>query len=193
MFRSYPDKLRCRCMADSPVWIAGRMIWVMAGQAQAQHSQAVRWMTTSSNSQERHSSHSSSIAVLLTPVVFPEVGKQIGQGAYATVAFGLHKESSKKVAIKIYDAWSTWFLVRPYCCQQFKAIGGWLWLCMTMYDLQISVGFMTFMVPESWCSPADRCLFFCLVAQEKYKLLDPQRRKSVRCEIRPLGQKLKLD
>lgn len=49
------------------------------------------------------------------------VGKQIGQGAYATVAFGLHKESSKKVAIKIY---------------------------------------------------------------EKYKLLDPQRRKSVRCEIR---------
>lgn len=34
-----------------------------------------------------------------------EVGKQIGQGAYATVAFGLHKESSKKVAIKIYDAW----------------------------------------------------------------------------------------
>ncbi|CAE7596734.1 mrkA [Symbiodinium microadriaticum] len=49
------------------------------------------------------------------------VGKQIGQGAYATVAFGLHKETSKKVAIKIY---------------------------------------------------------------EKYKLLDPQRRKSVRCEIR---------
>jgi len=49
------------------------------------------------------------------------IGKQIGQGAYATVAFGLHKESSKKVAIKIY---------------------------------------------------------------EKYKLLDPQRRKSVRCEIR---------
>ena len=80
---------------------------MMAGQAQAQHSQAVRWMTTSSNSQERHSSHSSSIAVLLTPVVFPEVGKQIGQGAYAMVAFGLHKESSKKVAIKIYDAWST--------------------------------------------------------------------------------------
>lgn len=84
----------------------------MAGQAQAQHSQAVRWMTTSSNSQERHSSHSSSIAPLRpfpvrTPVVFPEVGKQIGQGAYATVAFGLHKESSKKVAIKIYDAWST--------------------------------------------------------------------------------------
>ena len=33
-----------------------------------------------------------------------KVGKQIGQGAYATVAFGLHKESSKKVAIKIYDA-----------------------------------------------------------------------------------------
>eukprot|EP00931_Biecheleriopsis_adriatica_P100465 TRINITY_DN75782_c0_g1_i1.p1 TRINITY_DN75782_c0_g1~~TRINITY_DN75782_c0_g1_i1.p1 ORF type:complete len:963 (+),score=168.35 TRINITY_DN75782_c0_g1_i1:136-3024(+) len=49
------------------------------------------------------------------------IGKQIGQGAYATVAFGLHKETSKKVAIKIY---------------------------------------------------------------EKYKLLDPQRRKSVRCEIR---------
>lgn len=35
------------------------------------------------------------------------VGKQIGQGAYATVAFGLHKESSKKVAIKIYGAWTT--------------------------------------------------------------------------------------
>lgn len=49
------------------------------------------------------------------------VGKQIGQGAYATVAFGLHKETSKKVAIKIY---------------------------------------------------------------EKYKLLDPQRRKGVRGEIR---------
>jgi len=49
------------------------------------------------------------------------VGKQIGQGAYATVYFGLHKETSRKVAIKIY---------------------------------------------------------------EKYKLLDPQRRKSVRCEIR---------
>lgn len=49
------------------------------------------------------------------------VGKQIGQGAYATVSFGLHKETSRKVAIKIY---------------------------------------------------------------EKYKLLDPQRRKSVRCEIR---------
>eukprot|EP00929_Paragymnodinium_shiwhaense_P069194 TRINITY_DN34905_c0_g1_i1.p1 TRINITY_DN34905_c0_g1~~TRINITY_DN34905_c0_g1_i1.p1 ORF type:complete len:1073 (+),score=191.23 TRINITY_DN34905_c0_g1_i1:335-3553(+) len=49
------------------------------------------------------------------------IGKQIGQGAYATVFFGLHKESNRKVAIKIY---------------------------------------------------------------EKYKLLDPQRRKSVRCEIR---------
>lgn len=49
------------------------------------------------------------------------IGKQIGQGAYATVSFGLHKESSRKVAIKTYD---------------------------------------------------------------KYKLLDPQRRKSVRCEIR---------
>lgn len=49
------------------------------------------------------------------------IGKQIGQGAYATVCFGLHKETSRKVAIKIY---------------------------------------------------------------EKYKLLDPQRRKSVRCEIR---------
>ncbi|CAE8723768.1 unnamed protein product, partial [Polarella glacialis] len=49
------------------------------------------------------------------------IGKQIGQGAYATVTFGLHKESNRKVAIKIY---------------------------------------------------------------EKYKLLDPQRRKSVRCEIR---------
>lgn len=49
------------------------------------------------------------------------VGKQIGQGAYATVFFGLHRETGKKVAIKIY---------------------------------------------------------------EKYKLLDPQRRKSVRCEIR---------
>lgn len=49
------------------------------------------------------------------------VGKQIGQGAYATVSFGLHKDTSRKVAIKIY---------------------------------------------------------------EKYKLLDPQRRKSVRCEIR---------
>lgn len=49
------------------------------------------------------------------------IGKQIGQGAYATVAFGIHKETNRKVAIKIY---------------------------------------------------------------EKYKLLDPQRRKSVRCEIR---------
>jgi serine/threonine protein kinase len=49
------------------------------------------------------------------------IGKQIGQGAYATVFFGLHRDSGKKVAIKIY---------------------------------------------------------------EKYKLLDPQRRKSVRCEIR---------
>lgn len=49
------------------------------------------------------------------------IGKQIGQGAYATVHFGLHKETSRKVAIKAY---------------------------------------------------------------EKYKLLDPQRRKSVRCEIR---------
>ena len=49
------------------------------------------------------------------------VGKQIGQGAYATaglvyrelerleVAFGLHKESSKKVAIKIYAPWSASF------------------------------------------------------------------------------------
>lgn len=35
-----------------------------------------------------------------------QVGKQIGQGAYATVAFGLHKETSKKVAIKIYDPWA---------------------------------------------------------------------------------------
>lgn len=49
------------------------------------------------------------------------VGKQVGQGAYATVSFGLHKDTSRKVAIKIY---------------------------------------------------------------EKYKLLDPQRRKSVRCEIK---------
>lgn len=49
------------------------------------------------------------------------LGKQIGQGAYATVYFGLHKETNRKVAIKIY---------------------------------------------------------------EKYKLLDPQRRKSVKCEIR---------
>lgn len=49
------------------------------------------------------------------------IGKQIGQGAYATVCFGLHKETNKKVAIKIY---------------------------------------------------------------EKFKLLDPQRKKSVRCEIR---------
>jgi len=49
------------------------------------------------------------------------IGKQIGQGAYATVSFGLHKETNRKVAVKIY---------------------------------------------------------------EKYKLLDPQRKKSVRCEIR---------
>ncbi|CAK0793484.1 unnamed protein product [Prorocentrum cordatum] len=48
------------------------------------------------------------------------VGKQVGQGAYATVCFGLHKETNRKVAIKIYD---------------------------------------------------------------KYKLMDPQRRKSVRSEI----------
>jgi len=49
------------------------------------------------------------------------IGKQVGAGAYATVRFGLHKETGKKVAIKVY---------------------------------------------------------------EKFKLLDPQRRKSVRCEIR---------
>merc|ERR1719183_1168321 len=49
------------------------------------------------------------------------IGKQIGQGAYATVVFGLHKESNRKVAVKVYD---------------------------------------------------------------KFKLLDPQRRKSVRCEIK---------
>jgi len=49
------------------------------------------------------------------------IGKQIGQGAYATVCFGLHRETNRKVAVKVY---------------------------------------------------------------EKYKLLDPQRRKSVRCEIR---------
>jgi serine/threonine protein kinase len=49
------------------------------------------------------------------------VGKQVGQGAYATVRFGLHKDTGRKVAIKIY---------------------------------------------------------------EKYKLLDPQRRKSVRREIK---------
>jgi serine/threonine protein kinase len=55
------------------------------------------------------------------------IGKQIGQGAYATVVFGVHKESNRKVAIKVYD---------------------------------------------------------------KYKLLDPQRRKSVRCEIR-LMERLK--
>ena len=30
------------------------------------------------------------------------VGKQIGQGAYATVHIGLHKRSNKKVALKIY-------------------------------------------------------------------------------------------
>lgn len=49
------------------------------------------------------------------------IGKQVGAGAYAAVCFGLHKETNRRVAIKIY---------------------------------------------------------------EKYKLLDPQRRKSVRCEIR---------
>jgi len=49
------------------------------------------------------------------------IGKQLGQGSYATVCFGLHKVSSQRVAIKVYD---------------------------------------------------------------KHKLLDPQRRKSVRCEIR---------
>lgn len=31
------------------------------------------------------------------------VGKQIGQGAYATVRFGLHKVTGRKVAIKIYE------------------------------------------------------------------------------------------
>eukprot|EP00742_Colponemidia_sp_Colp-10_P002286 GILJ01002440.1.p1 GENE.GILJ01002440.1~~GILJ01002440.1.p1 ORF type:complete len:691 (+),score=87.38 GILJ01002440.1:103-2175(+) len=31
------------------------------------------------------------------------LGKQIGQGAYAVVRFGLHKSSGKKVAIKIYE------------------------------------------------------------------------------------------
>ena len=30
------------------------------------------------------------------------VGKQIGQGAYATVYIGMHKKSNKKVALKIY-------------------------------------------------------------------------------------------
>jgi serine/threonine protein kinase len=49
------------------------------------------------------------------------VGKQIGQGAYATVRFGIHKDTGRKVAVKVY---------------------------------------------------------------EKYKLLDPQRRKSVRREIK---------
>lgn len=49
------------------------------------------------------------------------IGKQIGQGAYATVKLGVHRPSNKKVAVKIY---------------------------------------------------------------EKYKLLDPQRRKSVRREIK---------
>ena len=101
------------------------------------------------------------IAVLLTPVVFPEVGKQIGQGAYATVAFGLHKESSKKVAIKIYDAWTTWFLVRPYCCQQFKAKGGWLWLWLCMTCRFQLVLWLTSGASFSWCSPAvtGACVF----------------------------------
>jgi serine/threonine protein kinase len=31
------------------------------------------------------------------------VGKQIGQGAYATVRFGMAKESGRKVAVKLYD------------------------------------------------------------------------------------------
>ena len=30
------------------------------------------------------------------------VGKQIGQGAYATVHIGMHKKYNKKVALKIY-------------------------------------------------------------------------------------------
>lgn len=49
------------------------------------------------------------------------IGKQIGQGAYATVFFAVHRETNRKVALKVY---------------------------------------------------------------EKFKLTDPQRRKSVRCEIR---------
>ena len=31
------------------------------------------------------------------------IGKQIGQGAYATVFIGLHKPSNRKVALKIYE------------------------------------------------------------------------------------------
>lgn len=31
------------------------------------------------------------------------IGKQIGQGAYATVFIGLHKKTNKKVALKIYE------------------------------------------------------------------------------------------
>ncbi len=31
------------------------------------------------------------------------IGKQIGQGAYATVRIGMHKKLNKKVALKIYE------------------------------------------------------------------------------------------
>ena len=70
----------------------------MADRAPVRHCQEVRWMTTSSNPWAMNCPN-------LFQHVPTEVGKQIGQGAYATVAFGLHKESSKKVAIKIYDSW----------------------------------------------------------------------------------------
>lgn len=32
-----------------------------------------------------------------------QVGKQVGQGAYASVRYGIHKPSARKVAIKIYE------------------------------------------------------------------------------------------
>lgn len=31
------------------------------------------------------------------------IGKQIGQGAYATVHIGMHKRTGKKIALKIYE------------------------------------------------------------------------------------------
>ncbi len=97
-----------------------------------------------------------------------KVGKQIGQGAYATVAFGLHKESSKKVAIKIYDARRHVTASVTSLDVARRCMSSWCWLGDELETKPLAFHFVT-------------------LVQEKYKLLDPQRRKSVRCEIRFLA------
>lgn len=54
---------------------------------------------TSGNKQTRIGPLGRSGAVLEDYVI----GKEIGRGAYATVRFGMNKESGRKVAIKLYD------------------------------------------------------------------------------------------